>query len=66
MTEMSLEEFAQAHHLGDVWVELRHECNRLVERPDFWYRKEFRDSARELALKASDILAATIKGESRK
>lgn len=59
---MTLEEFAQLHGLGLAWIELRHECNRIVAQPDFWYRKELRDSARELAVKASDLLAAAKKG----
>lgn len=55
---MSLEEFARIHNLGPTWLELRYECNRIVARPDFWYRKELQSAARELAVKASDMLAA--------
>jgi hypothetical protein len=58
---MSLEEFARIHNLGPIWVELRQECDRIVSRPDFWYRKELQSAARELAVKASDMLAAATK-----
>ncbi len=63
---MSVEEFARIHPLAPTRFELRHQCNRIVERPDFWYRKELRDSARKLAVKASDILTAVINGGIRK
>jgi len=55
---MSLEEFAQIHHLDSSWIDLRHQCDQIVGRPDFWYRKELQSVARELAVKASDMLAA--------
>lgn len=63
---MSLEEFARIRHLGSAWIELRRDCNRIVERPGSWYRKDLQDSARKLAMEASDILTASIKGDSRK
>lgn len=55
---MSLEDFARIHHLPAAWLNLRLECNQIVARPDFWYRRELRDSARELAVAASEILTA--------
>ncbi len=58
---MSLEDFAQSHHLEPRWIELRSQCNHIVGQPDFWYRKDLRDSARELAVQASNILAASMK-----
>lgn len=58
---MSLEEFARIHRLAEGWLKLRSECNDVVGRPDFWYRKELQNAARELAVKASDILAAAVK-----
>lgn len=54
---MTLEDFAESHHLDPTWIELRRQCNHIVKQPDFWYRKELRDAARELAVKASNILA---------
>ncbi|MGH9588082.1 MAG: hypothetical protein ACRD3F_14100 [Acidobacteriaceae bacterium] len=60
---MSLEEFARMNHLDSTWVELRCKCNQIVARPDFWYRGDLRDAARELAVRASDILTAKIKRE---
>ena len=59
---MPLEEFARIHNLGPSWLELRRECDRIVARPDFWYRRELQNAARELAVKASDMLAAAMKG----
>lgn len=59
---MSLEEFAQSHGLDPNWIELRIRCNQIVGQPDFWYRKDLRDSARELAVEASDILKAAHSG----
>lgn len=58
---MSLEEFAEIHQLSSNWIELRQQCNLLVARPDYWYRKDLQDQAREFAAKASDILTAAIK-----
>jgi len=58
---MSLEEFARIHNLDPSWLELRRECDRIVARPDFWYRREIQNTARELAEKASDILVAAMK-----
>jgi hypothetical protein len=59
----TLEEFACKHRLPQRWMELREECNRLVARPDFWYRADVRDEARQLAVEASDILSAALKHE---
>lgn len=56
---MSLEEFAQIYHLDSRWIEARHACNRIVARADFWYRKELKSAAQEIAVRASDILVAT-------
>lgn len=56
---MSLEEFARIHNLGSAWVELRQECNRIVEQADFWYRKELQAAAQQVAVKASDMFVAT-------
>lgn len=58
---MSLEEFAQIHHLNSDWIELRQQCNRIVARPDYWYRKDLQDQAREFAVNASNVLSAVIK-----
>ena len=58
---MSLEEFARIHNLGPSWLELRRECDRVVARPDFWYRRELQNAARELAVKASEMLATAMK-----
>ncbi len=58
---MSLEEFARIHNLDPTWLELRRECDRIVARPDFWYRRELQNAARDLAVKASDMLAAAMK-----
>lgn len=58
---MSLEEFAKMHDLGPLWLALRRECDGIARRPDFWYRRELQNAARELATKASDMLAAAIK-----
>lgn len=55
---MSLEEFARIHNLDPNWVELRQKCNSIAGRADFWYRKEPQNAARELAVTASDMLAA--------
>lgn len=55
---MPLEDFARIHQVDSSWIYLRLECNRIVARPDYWYRKELQDAAREFAVKASDILAA--------
>lgn len=60
---MSLEEFARIHHLESSWINFRRACNQLVARSDYWYRKDLQDNARELAVKASDILTAAIKGK---
>lgn len=59
---MTLEEFSQIHHLSREWVDLRSECNRIVGQPDYWYRRDLQESARELAVKASEILAASNRG----
>lgn len=58
---MSLEEFARTHLLDSHWLNLRLECNRIVARPDFWYRRELQDAARQLAVAASNILASDTK-----
>ncbi|MFZ0661475.1 MAG: hypothetical protein WAM66_02185 [Acidobacteriaceae bacterium] len=58
---MTLEEFARIHQLEERWLDLRRDCNEMVERPDFWYRKELQNTAREFAEKASDLLTAAIK-----
>ena len=55
---MCLEEFARIHNLGPNWVEIRRECDEIVERPDFWYRKELQSAAQEFAVKASNMLVA--------
>jgi len=36
---MSLEDFAQSHHLDRRWIELRSQSNHIVGQPDFWCRK---------------------------
>lgn len=58
---MSLEEFAVLHRLDSDWIDLRFECSRITARPDYWYRKELQNTAREFAMEASDILTDTIK-----
>ena len=55
---MSLEEFARIPSLGPGWVEIRRECHAIVERANFWYRKELQSAAQELAVKASNMLVA--------
>lgn len=55
---MTLEEFARIHHLDQTWLDLRLKCNEIVALPDYSYRKELQDAAREFAVKASDLLAA--------
>ncbi len=55
---MALEEFARIHNLDPNWVELRQECNGIAGRADFWYRRGLQNAARELAVTASDMLAA--------
>lgn len=66
MIPTSLEDFARIRHLSPTWIDLRRQCNRIVEQSDFWYRKDLQDRARELAVKASDILTAITKVEGRK
>lgn len=61
---MSLEEFARTRQLDQAWLDLRLECNQIVASPDYWYRKELQDVAREFAVKASDILAAATRHRS--
>lgn len=51
----TLEEFASKHRLPPRWLELRKACDRLVSQSDFWYRRDLRDQARQLAVEASDI-----------
>lgn len=55
---MTLHEFAEAHDLPRSWLELRNNCEQLVSRSDFWYRPQLQDQARQLAIKASDMLAS--------
>jgi hypothetical protein len=54
---MTLREFQVVHHLPSEWVELRERCEQIVMRNDFWYRRDLQDEARQLAIRASDILA---------
>ena len=58
---MTLHEYARAHGLPQHWLKLRHQCEELVRRSDFWYRPELKDDARRLAVDASDMLASVIK-----
>lgn len=58
---MSLEEFARVHQLNAPWVALRSECNQIVARSDYWYRKDLQEMARKLAVKASDMLVSAMK-----
>ena len=59
----TLEEFARKHRIPQRWLELREACNRLLARPDFWYRRDLRNEARLLAVEASEILQAVLKQE---
>jgi hypothetical protein len=63
---MTLEEFAQIHGLNEEWLKLRRECNEVVAQPDFWYREDLKNRAREIAVKASDILKAAVKSKTNK
>jgi hypothetical protein len=60
---MTLEEFAEIHGLEEEWLELRRECNEVVGQPDFWYREDLKNRAREIAVQASDMLKGTAKGK---
>jgi len=59
----TLEEFASKHRLPARWLELSKACGQLVARSDFWYRRDLRDEARQLAVEASDILHAAQRRE---
>lgn len=60
---LTIEEFARQHHLPALWLKLREACNRLVARPDFWYRTDLRNDAQHLAVEASDILQTALREE---
>jgi hypothetical protein len=55
-TNMTLRTFSVAHHLPPEWVELRERSEQIAARNDFWYRRDLQDEARQLAMRASDIL----------
>lgn len=61
---MTLESFAQLHNLPNEWLILRHECEGIVQDPQFWYRSELQTAARALAVRASDILQEAIRTSS--
>lgn len=62
---LTIEEFARQHRLPAHWLKLREACNRLVARPDFWYRTDLRNEAQQLAGEASHILQAALRKENR-
>jgi hypothetical protein len=53
---MTLREFSVAHRLPSEWVKLRECSGQIAARNDFWYRRDLQDEARQLAMRASDIL----------
>ncbi len=57
---MTLEEFARAHELPERWISLRCQCEALTSNPNYWYRPDMQNTARILALEASDILHARL------
>lgn len=63
---MTLEEFANVLGLPERWLLLRRECEALVCLPQYWYRPEMQNAARMLAVEASDILHARLKGSQRR
>ncbi len=62
---MTLEEFAKSHDLPERWLSLRKECEALVSHPQYWYRSDMQNVARILAVEASDILHARLKGDQK-
>jgi hypothetical protein len=62
---VTLQEFANAHHLPQNWLELRNGCEQLLRNSDFWYRIELKDQARKLATEASDILSGYMKSKNQ-
>ncbi len=63
MTEnrgMTLEQFADTHHLPERWLSLRRECEMLARDPRFWTQPDLQSRARKLAVEASEILHAKL------
>ncbi len=59
---MTLEEFAKVHQLPERWLLLRYECEALTSNPNYWYRPDMQNTARILAVEASDIFHARLAG----
>ncbi len=57
---MTLEEFARAYQLPERWISLRRKCEALTSDLNYWYRADMKNSARILAVEASDILHARL------
>ena len=57
---MTLEAFARAHKLPPCWLDLREGCESIVRRPEYWYRHDLQERAKELAVEASEILLRTV------